>query len=153
MTTPAANRPESRYGVDRTPRKPRGIGGKVVAILGVVLLVGIVFAVGNFMMNRGTTEVSVSMASYERIDDDTMRLWVDVSRDDTSVPSYCIVTAINYAMAEVGRREIIMPPGGEGIERIQVDVPSRDYPVSGGTYGCSTNMPAHLDVAAAAAAR
>lgn len=150
MTTPAANRPESRYGVDRTPRKPRGVAGKVVAVLGVLLMVGIVLVTGNYLMNRDSASVSVSMASYERIDDDTMRLWVDVTRDDTSVPSYCIVTAINYAMAEVGRREVIMAPGGEGIERIEVDVPARDYPVSGGTYGCSTNMPAHLDVTTAA---
>lgn len=148
MTNPAANRPEARYGVDRTPRRPRGVAGKVVAVLGVILMVGIIFAAGFYVMNRESVTASASLASFERIDDSTIKLWVDITREDTSVPSYCIVTALNYAMAEVGRREVVMPPGGEGVERVEVELPTRDLPVSGGIYGCSTVMPAHLDVAA-----
>ncbi len=148
MTSPSPSRPTSRYGADRTPKKPGGIGGKIIAVLTVVLIAGIVITVGRFLMNREAVEVSASLVTFESVDDDSIRLWVDVTREDTTKPSYCIVTALNYAMAEVGRREIVLPTGGEGVQRLEVDLPTRDVPVSGGIYGCSTIMPAHLDTTA-----
>lgn len=146
MSTPA-NRPASRYGTSESASpigQPKGIASKVVAIGGVILMAAIIIAVGRYIINREDQAVSITMASHERVDDSTMRLWVDVTRDDTTVPSYCIVTAIDYSMAEVGRRELLIPTGGNAVQRIQVDIPSRDLPVSGGVYGCSTTIPSHM---------
>lgn len=151
MSTPAARRPASRYGSDSSassplPKKPGGIAGKIIAVVAVLVVIAVVLAVGRYMMNRNAVDVSAAMVSHERIDDETMRLWVDVTREDTTVPSYCIVTSLNYGMAEVGRREFLVPAGGETVERFEVDIPSRDLPVSGGVYGCSTSMPSYLTV-------
>lgn len=146
MSTPPHDRPSERYGTQQNPLKPRGIGGKIIAVLMVIgLLVGIV-AIAQYFNNRTSIPVSASMVSYERQDDDTMTLWVDVTREDPSQPSYCIVTALNYAMAEVGRRELIMPAGGEEQTRMEVDIPTRDLPVSGSVYGCSVIIPPYMDV-------
>lgn len=145
MSTPAANRPATRYGTGRTPKPERNLGGKTVALVAVVLMIGLAVAVARYLAaDNEQGDVTISMVSHERIDDRTMRLWVDVTREDPDVASYCIVTAINYDMAEVGRRELLVEPGGDPIQRFQVDIPSRDLPVSGSVYGCSTTIPDHL---------
>ena len=145
MSTPADPRPAARYGRNRTPATGRNLGGKMIAVVAVVLLVGLAVAIARYMAadaERG--DVTISMVSHERVADDTLRLWVDVTRKDPGVESYCIVTAMNYEMAEVGRREILVEPGGDAVQRFAVDIPSRDLPVSGSVYGCSTTMPSYL---------
>lgn len=146
MSSPDIHRPESRYGADRTPKKPSGIGGKIVVIGTIILLILAVIVAARYINNRQTVSVSAEMASFERVDDDTMQLWVDVTRDNPEEPAYCIVTAIDYAMAEVGRRELLLPAGGEEVSRHEVMVTSRDVPVSGSVYGCSTAIPSHMDL-------
>lgn len=146
MSAPHSARPVQRYGKKGGAPKPSGIGGKILAVIMVVALIAVVGFVARTIQQRGSVPVSASLVTYERQDDETMRLWVDISRDDPSEPSYCIVTALNYAMAEVGRREVILPAGGEEQTRVEVDLPTRDYPVSGGVYGCSTSIPAYMDV-------
>lgn len=146
MSSPDMPRPASRYGANRTPTKTSGIGGKIIAVLLVVLLVAAVVLVARYINNRQSVEVTASMTSFERVDDNTMKLWVDVTREDPAEPAYCIVTAINYAMAEVGRREILLPPGGESMERMEVLIPTWDVPVSGSVYGCSTTVPSFLNL-------
>lgn len=148
MSTPADPRSTARYGSERGGSNRRSQGnltGKAIAIMAVVLLAGLAVAIARYMAadaERG--DVTISMVSHERVADDTMRLWVDVTRKDPDVESYCIVTAMNYEMAEVGRREILVKPGGDAVQRFEVDIPSRDLPVSGSVYGCSTSVPAYL---------
>lgn len=146
MSAPHSARPVQRYGKKGGGSKTSGIGGKILAVLIVVALAAIAGYVALTVQQRGSVSVSASLVTYERQDDETMRLWVDISREDPSKDSYCIVTALNYAMAEVGRREVILPAGGEEQTRVEVDLPTRDYPVSGGVYGCSTTIPAYMDV-------
>lgn len=146
MSTPDIHRPESRYGRERNPKKPGGLGGKLVVIGAVILLILTVLAVARYINNRHDLTVSAEMTSFERVDDETMRLWIDVTREDPQQPAYCIVTAIDYDMAEVGRREILLEPGGEEVTRHEVFVTTRDVPVSGDVYGCSTVIPNHLDL-------
>lgn len=146
MSSPITSRPASRYGSPAGGQASRGITAKIIAVIMVLaLIVGVVFLI-RYVQNRSTIPVEISMVSYERQDDDMMRVWVDVSRDNVEEPSYCIVTALNYSMAEVGRREVIFPPGGEPTTRIAVDIPTREYSVSGGVYGCSVNIPPYMDV-------
>lgn len=146
MSSPTPHRPASRYGSPGGERAFGGIAGKLLAVLMVLaLIVGAVFLI-RYVQNRSTVPVNISMVSYERQADDVMRVWADVTRDDVDEPSYCIVTALNYEMAEVGRREVILPPGGDPATRVAVDIPTRDYPVSGGVYGCSVNIPPYMDV-------
>ena len=96
------------------------------------------------MQNRAQP-ITASLISHERIDDSTSRVWIDVSRNDPAVPGYCIITSLNYERAEIGRRDVVLPAGGEELTRMYVDIPVRDLPVSGGVYGCSTTIPSFLD--------
>ncbi|WIM68496.1 DUF4307 domain-containing protein [Corynebacterium breve] len=146
MTTPNQARPADRYGKQKDPKKPQGIAGKVVAIVLVLVFAAILIMAARLLYSKDASPVSASFITHERLDDTTSRVWIDVVREDTSKPTYCIVTALNYGMAEVGRREVILPAGGEEQVRMSVDLPVREYPVSGKVYGCAEDIPFYMNV-------
>jgi len=87
---------------------------------------------------------SATTTGFSRIDDRTLTVSVDVTRDNVEISSYCIITALNYGKAEVGRREFLIEPGGDRTKRFSVDIPTRDVAVAGTVYGCSDNPPSYL---------
>lgn len=146
MPQDSIDRPASRYGRTPAPRKaPRTLAGKwiVVGII-VVIILSVVYVTWTVRQRAVSSEVSASMAGFSTIDDSTLQMDVDVTRKDVNTPSYCIVTSLDINRAEVGRREVIIPAGGETTQRITTTIPSAGTPVSGGVYGCSTSLPAHL---------
>lgn len=139
-------RPAERYGAARRPvdKSNRRTGRAVIlAVLFVAIVTVVLFA--QFISQREDADVTASMTNFERVEDDTLAMSIDVTRDDVDKPSYCIVTALNYDKAEVGRRDVVIPAGGPETQRIDVEITTRDLPVSGSVYGCSTNMPAFLE--------
>ncbi|MFV8380602.1 DUF4307 domain-containing protein [Corynebacterium hindlerae] len=140
MTSSAT--PTASYGPKETEK--RGVVGPIIAIGAVLFVIALGVVVFQYFQKINAVTVSATTAGFEQVDDKTLRVNVDVSRDDVSVPSYCIVTSMNYDKAEVGRREFIISPGGEKTQRMQVDIPSRDIPVAAKVYGCSDKLPAHL---------
>lgn len=145
-TNPNPQRPASRYKGTREAGRNNNWSGKIIAIAAVVLIIAVVIAFARFMQIRQSETVSASMGAFERIDDHTFQLDVDVSRDNVDEPSYCIVTALNYSHAEVGRREVLVKPGGNSVIRITTTIPTREPAVSGGIYGCSTVIPQHMNL-------
>ncbi|WP_394281473.1 DUF4307 domain-containing protein [Corynebacterium sp.] len=144
MSTPEQSRPVQRYGKEKALEKPKGTMGKVLAAI-FAIVIAIILVMGmRTVMTRDDSPIEATYVNHERLDDNTSRVWLDVVREDTSQPSYCIVTALNYSMAEVGRRDVVIPAGGEEQIRMSADLPVRDYPVAGSIYGCSSNMPSHL---------
>ena len=126
MTTPTPTpSPSARY--NAAPGKGSAIVGKLIAVGAVVFVVlaGIVI----YQYYQKVTSATVS---------------VDVTRDNVEIPSYCIITALNYGKAEVGRREFLIEPGGDRTKRFSVDIPTRDVAVAGTVYGCSDNPPSYL---------
>lgn len=123
--------------------------GKLIAVFALVLVIAFAVALAKYLRSEENQTTHINFASSERIDDSTMRVWVDVSRKDVNVPAYCIVTALDYDMAEVGRREFYVPPGGDANQRFQIDVPTRELAVAGGAYGCGESIPFYLDPQAA----
>lgn len=140
MSTPV-RRPSQRY----SSGKSNSVSGKVVAVIAAILAIAFIVVGGRAIADRMNRPVTAEFISQEHIDDSTGRLWIDVTRKDPSVPSYCIVTAVDYSHAEVGRREVILAAGGEKHERIAVDLPLREPLVSGRIYGCSENLPFYMD--------
>lgn len=136
------SRPAQRYG---SSSRGGTTGGKVVAVIAVLLVTAILVVSARALLERFNRPVTAEFISQERIDDSTGRLWIDVDRKDPSQPAYCIVTAVDYSHAEVGRREVILPAGGEKHERLAVELPVREPLVSGRIYGCSDNMPFYMD--------
>lgn len=138
-------RTRARYGTTAAEAAPSRTAGKIVAVISVLFIVLIVAFAGRYIMQRRAEPITAELVAHERIDDTTSRVWFDVSRNDPAVPGYCIITSLNYDHAEIGRRDVVLPAGGEEHTRMHVDIPVRDVPVSGGVYGCSTTIPSFLD--------
>lgn len=143
MSTATSPRPAERYGRNRG--SGGSIGGKVVAIVSALLMIALLVVGARTIMERFNEPVRAEFISQEHIDDETGRLWIDVNRKNPDTPAYCIVTAVDYSHAEVGRREVVLPAGGEEHSRIAVDLPVREPLVSGRIYGCSENLPFYMD--------
>ena len=143
MSTATTPRPAERYGRNRS--SDGSIGGKVVAIVAALLMIALLVVGARTIMERFNEPVRAEFISQEHIDDETGRLWIDVNRKNPDTPAYCIVTAVDYSHAEVGRREVVLPAGGEEHTRIAVDLPVREPLVSGRIYGCSENLPFYMD--------
>ena len=143
MSTATSPRPAERYGRNRG--SGGSIGGKVVAIVSGLLMIALLVVGARTIMERFNEPVRAEFISQEHIDDNTGRLWIDVDRKNPDTPAYCIVTAVDYSHAEVGRREVVLPAGGEEHSRIAVDLPVREPLVSGRIYGCSENLPFYMD--------
>lgn len=142
-TTPDDTR--ARYGSASEKSAPSITAGRIIAVISVLFVVLIVVFAGRYIMQRRAEPITANLVAHERIDESTSRVWFDVSRNDPSIPGYCIITSLNYEHAEIGRRDIVIPAGGEKEMRKYVDIPVRDVPVSGGVYGCSTTIPSFLD--------
>ena len=136
-----------RYGADA--EKSSNLPGRIVAIAAVLLVGFMIFAVARVVSDRSAQPISADFISQERVDDATSRLWIDVTRDDPEVPAYCIVIAVDYDHAEIGRREVVLPAGGEAMQRIPVDMPVSGDLASGRVYGCSERIPAYMDAQSA----
>lgn len=142
----ATERPASRYRGNRETMASNNWSGKVIAALAVVMIIALVIAFVQFMQRREGETVTGQMGAFERIDDDTFQMDVDVTRENPEEATYCIVTALDYSHAEVGRREILVEPSSDTVVRITTQIPTREPAVSGGVYGCSTTIPSHMNL-------
>ena len=140
-----ASAPSARYGTPSRRSGTGNVGARILAVCVVAVVALIAVAYGRNLLERQAVPVKADFITQEAVDDSTMRLWIDVTRKNPEIPSYCIVTALNYSFAEVGRREVAIPAGGEKLTRISVDLPVREPGVSGRVYGCSEDIPFYLD--------
>lgn len=138
----AQPRPRSRYG---SATGGGGVSGKVVAVFAVAMLALLVIMGARAFIQAQSRPVTAEFISQERIDDSTGRLWIEVDRKDTSQDAYCIVFAVDYEHNEIGRREVVIPAGGDKLQRLAVDLPTRSPIASGRVYGCSENVPFYMD--------
>lgn len=132
----------ARYG-DTNRRLP----GKLI-VVGLVGMLIIAMAYIFVQMNRvSTPDVTATQAGWAREEgreDDVFIFTLDVTREDPSMDAYCIIYALNYDVAEVGRRDVLIPAGGPSTVRMDVPIQTREQAVAGEVYGCSTEMPKFL---------
>nr|WP_181000359.1 DUF4307 domain-containing protein [Campylobacter concisus] len=136
------SRPSDRYG---SKAASGSIGGKVVAVVSVLLVGALLFFGVRTIMDRFNEPVRAEFISQERLDDTTGRHGSEGAGKHPDTPGDGIVSAVDDWQAEVGRREVILPGGAEGHSRIAVDLPVREPLVSGRVYGCSENLPFYMD--------
>ena len=130
MTTPTpTSSPSARY--NAAPGKGSAIVGKLITVGAVVFVVLAGIVIYQYYQKVTSATVSATTTGFSRI-------------DNVEIPSYCIITALNYGKAEVGRREFLIEPGGDRTKRFSVDIPTRDVAVAGTVYGCSDNPPSYL---------
>lgn len=138
---PAPVRPD-RYG-DRNQRPTGKI--LVIGIIGMlVIALAYVFVQVNRVSEPDVTASQAGWAREEGREDDVFIFTLDVTREDPSKDSYCIIYALDYHVAEVGRREVFVPAGGPSTVRMDVPIHTRGEAVAGDVYGCSTTIPPHL---------
>lgn len=126
--------------------KSGDVTGKAMALVLVAVMVALLYYAFQFFSTREQVNAEISYVTHEVIDDETLRVWTDITRHDPNEAGYCIVQAYDYSKAEVGRREIPIPANGNGAMRVAVDIPTNARAVAGGVYGCSMEVPEFLDV-------
>ena len=107
----------------------------VAAVFVAIIVVGIFFGF-QYLQSRDDVNAQISYVSHEEIDEDTLGVWVDITRNRPEEAAYCIVQAYDYSKAEVGRRETI---------RAFVEIPTTAPAVAGDAYGCSSTIPPYMD--------
>lgn len=134
-------RPAARYGRQRLSRGSRR---RVVVILSVVIVAAAVALALVAYQRLGTGQVKGDLGGYELVDGQTVRVTVSVTRDDPSKPVVCIIRARSIDGAEVGRREVLVPPSPQTTVQVTALVKSSRQAVVGDVYGCGTDVPAYL---------
>ncbi|TRX34552.1 DUF4307 domain-containing protein [Corynebacterium guaraldiae] len=139
-------RSQSRYGSSSQSTRTKGSWANraLVLVFLAMLIAAIVYGV-QYFRSQQKVNADISYVTHEILSDDTARVWVDITRNRVEEPAYCIVQAFDYSKAEVGRREVAVPAGGESAQRIAVDIPTNHRAVAGGAYGCSGSIPSYLD--------
>jgi hypothetical protein len=134
-------RPAARYGPQRLSRRSR----RWIAIGLTVLIVAAGVAIAIVASQRlGGADVEGELGGYRLVDDETVSVTIDVTRDDPSRPVVCIVRARSIDGSETGRREVLVPPSSQDRVQVTTIVKSSRRPVAGDVYGCGTNVPSYL---------
>ncbi|KHO29805.1 DUF4307 domain-containing protein [Corynebacterium minutissimum] len=139
-----ASRSQSRYG--SSPKSTGSWTNRAIVLVFLAAFIAMVVFGVQYFRTQQKVNANISYVSHEILSDDTARIWVDITRNRVEEPAYCIVQAFDYSKAEVGRREIAVPAGGEEAQRVAIDVPTNHRAVAGGAYGCSVNIPSYLDI-------
>lgn len=118
--------------------------GKLMAAFLLVMIIAVVVAFAKYLGSVNNKEINGQTADVEIVDDNTFRLTFDVVRKNTDKDYLCIVKALDYEVAEVGRREVLIPAGGEKNQRFTTDIHTRAQAVSGDVYGCTEHIPFYI---------
>ena len=112
-------------------------------MVGLVGMLIIAMAYIFVQMNRvSTPDVTATQAGWAREEgreDDVFIFTLDVTREDPSLDAYCVIYALNYDVAEVGRRDAY--PGRRPVDGAWTFHQTREQAVAGEVYGCSTETP------------
>nr|WP_228046941.1 DUF4307 domain-containing protein [Saccharopolyspora sp. HNM0983] len=93
--------------------------------------------------NLGTQPIEGDRITYDAVDEHTLRLAIEVQRDDPQRPAACVVRARGGAGEEVGRKEVLVPPT-DGTFRLETELRTTYEGKSGEVYGCTYNVPEYL---------
>ncbi|MDR7302715.1 hypothetical protein JOF55_002896 [Haloactinomyces albus] len=93
--------------------------------------------------NLGNPPIDANRLTYRALDDNSLRITLEVRRDSPSRPAVCVVRAKSLDGTETGRKEILVPPS-EGTAHPVTVVTTSAPPVSGSVHGCSYNVPEYL---------
>ncbi len=136
-----ATLPPGRYG----DTESSGLGGKVVAVL-LVVLVGALLVAGGVTVYRlnAEPEISGEVLGVTVVDDDRTDLLLTVTRDEPGTPVYCILRAQDQTKGEVGRREVYVPPSESGVVQLEGSITTSARAASADVYGCGDDVPDYL---------
>lgn len=135
------DRPATRYGTRKLPRRSRR--WILVAVFALVVVLGVGVAVAGWQ-RIGDSDVKGELAAYHLVDSQTVSVTIGVTRKDPSQPVVCVVRARSLDGSETGRREILVLPSQDTTVQITTIVRTTEPPVMGDVYGCGTDVPSYL---------
>ncbi|WP_211212895.1 DUF4307 domain-containing protein [Actinopolyspora mortivallis] len=130
--------PEGRYG-SRGGAQRRW---PVRLSAGLVLLAGVLVAVIAYR-NLGSAPIQGKASSFE-VGQDSVRITLEVRRDDPAKAAECVVRARARSGREVGRGEVYIPPG-QPTTYHRTELTTSAPPVTGEVFGCSYEIPSYLE--------
>ena len=120
------------------------VSGKWI-VVGLVVLLAFTGLYMYVQVGRTTSpNVTITAAGWDVVSDEEIVATVDVTRDNPQEKAFCVVYALNYSVAEVGRRSFVVEPSDSGAVRLQVNIPTRERAVTISEYGCSTELPSYM---------
>jgi hypothetical protein len=132
--------PAGRYGTEHeSGPKPRW---RKRAYLAIALVVSFAIAYVAYL-NLGATSIDAQRLGFTQTGPTSMQIMIDVTRDQPDRPGDCIVTVQDISGAESGRKEILIPPGGESM-KVSTVIQSSGQPVTADVFGCSYDVPGYL---------
>lgn len=138
-TVRAAALPAGRYGA-RQPRTPRRWRFWLFTALALAVACGVAYL---GYVNLGTAPVEAERTTFDELSGNTMRMTFQVTRDDPAKPAVCVVRVRQLQGAESGRREVYVPPAGNG-HPVSTVIHSTERPVTAEVFGCSYDVPRYL---------
>ncbi|AVL99910.1 DUF4307 domain-containing protein [Gordonia iterans] len=131
--------PRATYPVEQSPSSRR----RWFLICSVaVVIAGVALAYIGFKQ-FGDPEVSGQAVGHEVLGSDAVEVRYTVNRKNPDAPVACIVRGRALDGSEVGRREVLIPPGAVQVGA-QTTVYTSRPPVIGEVFGCTTSVPAYL---------
>jgi hypothetical protein len=106
------------------------------------VLVGVVIAFVGYR-TIGSAPIEAQRTAFSQVDPTAMRISFDVRRDDATKPAVCVVRVRVLDGSEGGRREVLVPPGGNPTV-INTVIRSTPEPVVADVVGCSYQVPEYL---------
>ncbi|MCP2258948.1 protein of unknown function (DUF4307) [Streptoalloteichus tenebrarius] len=108
----------------------------------VVVLVGLALSVVLYQ-NLGSAPIEGKQVAFKVVDDGTVEIDLEVARDHPDRAAMCIVRARSRDGDEAGRREVLVPVGGDRVV-VNTVLRTSKRPTTGEVFGCSYQVPAYL---------
>ncbi|KAA5837039.1 DUF4307 domain-containing protein [Saccharopolyspora hirsuta] len=132
--------PQDRYGSRAKATRPRPGRRWLLYAVVLVALVG-VSIIG--YRNLGSAPIEGKQVAFEIIDDSSVRIVVEVERDEPQRPAVCVVRSRAKSGEEIGRKEVLIQPA-DGVTRQETVLRTSPQPATGEVYGCTYNVPEYL---------
>lgn len=131
--------PEGRYGSRARTRSRPWLRRSLYGLVGLVFLA--VAVVG--YQNIGSQPIEGKQSAFNVIDDHSVHITTEARRDEPAQAAECVVQARAESGEEVGRKEVLIPPGGTTTHRDTV-LRTTSRATIGEVYGCSYRVPEYL---------
>lgn len=132
--------PPDRYG--SRARNARTRPALRWALLAAVLVALVGVAIVGYR-NLGSAPIEGKQVAFEVIDDQSVRITLEVQRDEPQRPADCVVRGRAESGEEVGRREVLIHPAN-GVTRQDTVLRTSARATIGEVYGCTYNVPEYL---------
>lgn len=106
----------------------------LLAAVAVVVVVFVAF---------GSTPIDGEQTSFTVHDDHSLSMTIEVQRNDPHRVADCVVRARSQSGAEVGRKEVLVPPASGTVSE-NTALATTTRAVIGEVYGCTYDVPAYL---------